>query len=165
MNAIHRAFLKTPIGFLEITGSENGIKSIYFLNFKVRIKRVPHQLHDCVTQLDEYFKGKRQAFSLPLDLVGSPFQKMVWEETLKIPYGKTASYQELAVKLGNPKAFRSVGGANAKNPLSIIVPCHRVLGQHGKLVGYAGGLWRKKWLLEHEHALAQGDLFYAKLSR
>lgn len=162
MNPVQRAFLKTPVGFIEVTGSEKGIRSLYFLNFKVRIKRVPHQLHDCVEQIEEYFSGSRHSFSLPLDLTGSPFQLKVWEETLKIPFGQTASYQELAVKVGNPNAFRSVGGANARNPVSIIIPCHRVLGQHGKLVGYAGGLWRKKWLLEHEHAFAQGDLFYTK---
>lgn len=162
MKSIQRAFLKTPVGFIEVTGSEQGIRSLYFLDFKVRISRVPHDLHSCIKQLEEYFAGTRQCFSLKLDLTGSPFQLKVWQETLRIPYGKTLTYQELAIKLGNPNAFRAVGGANGSNPVSIIVPCHRVLGQNGKLVGYAGGLPRKKWLLEHEHAFAQGDLFFSK---
>ncbi len=165
MNPFQRAFLKTPVGFLEVTGSEKGIRSLFFLDFKVRITRVPHHLHDCVTQLEEYFAGTRHGFSLTLDLEGSPFQLKVWQETLKIPYGKTASYQELAINLGNPNAFRAVGGANGSNPVSIIIPCHRVLGQNGKLVGYGGGLWRKKWLLEHEHSFGQGDLFFSKRTK
>ncbi len=162
MTAVQRAFLKTPVGFLEVTGTENGIRSLYFLDFKVRIARVPSHLHDCINQLEEYFAGTRKCFSLTLDLEGSPFQLRVWQQTLKIPYGTTVSYQELAKELENPNAFRAVGGANASNPVSIIVPCHRVLGGNGKLVGYAGGLPRKKWLLEHEHAFAQGDLFFSR---
>jgi len=162
MNYIQRAFLKTPIGYIEVTGSEMGIRSLYFLNFRVKITRVPHVLRNCITQLEEYFAGNRHCFSLTLDLESSPFRLSVLQETLKIPYGKTLSYQELAKNLGNPKAFRAVGGANGGNPISIIVPCHRVIGQDGKLVGYGGGLWRKKWLLEHEHAFSQRDLFYGK---
>ena len=160
MNPLHRAFLKTPIGFLEVTGSEKGIRTLCFIEFKVKIIRVPHPLHDCINQLSEYFEGSRQTFAVDLDISGSAFQLNVWQETLKIPYGKTISYSEMATQLGNPNAFRAVGGANGRNPVSILVPCHRVLGQNGRLVGYAGGLWRKKWLLEHEHAFSQGDLFF-----
>jgi len=159
---MQRAFLKTAVGYLEVTGSEAGIRSLYFLDFRVKITRVPHVLRDCITQLEEYFNGTRHSFSLTLDLQASPFRLSVLKETLKIPYGKTMSYQNLARKLGNPKAFRAVGGANGSNPISVIVPCHRVIGQDGKLVGYGGGLWRKKWLLEHEHAFLQRDLFYGK---
>lgn len=163
MNPIHRAFLKTPIGFLEVTGSEKGIQSLYFLDFRVRIQRVPSNLKSCIEQLKEYFAGSRKIFDLPLDLSGSSFQIQIWNELQKIPYGEAISYLELARRTGHSKALRAVGGANGKNPVSIIVPCHRVLGHDGKLVGYAGGLWRKKWLLEHEHAFAQRDLFYVKV--
>ncbi len=160
MKSLLRAFLKTPIGFIEITGSEKGVRSLYFLDFKVRLPRVPHELKEAVTQLHEYFTGERQEFTLDLDLEGSDFQLRVWNELQRIPYGKTISYHELAKNIGNANAFRAVGGANASNPVSVIVPCHRVLGTNGRLVGYAGGLKRKKWLLEHEHAFAQRDLFY-----
>jgi methylated-DNA-[protein]-cysteine S-methyltransferase len=147
MKSVLRAFIKTPIGFMELTGSEKGIQSARFLDFKVRISRIPHELKDAVAQLHEYYIGERRDFSVDLDLEGSEFQLKVWNELIKIPYGKTIS-------------FRAVGGANAANPVSVIIPCHRVLGTNGRLVGYAGGLKRKKWLLEHEHAFAQRDLFY-----
>lgn len=160
MKSLPRAFLKSPIGFIEITGSEKGLKSLYFLDFKVRIPRVPHELKNTVDQLEEYFTGERKDFTIDLDLTGSSFQLKVWNELTRIPYGKTITYHELARRTGNPIAFRAVGGANAMNPVSIIIPCHRVLGTNGRLVGYAGGLKRKKWLLEHEHAFAQRDLFY-----
>jgi methylated-DNA-[protein]-cysteine S-methyltransferase len=163
MNPIHRAFLKTPVGHLEVTGSENGIRTLYFLDFKVRPQHVPASLRACITQLEEYFNGTRQVFDLKLDLMGSPFQIKIWQELLKIDYGTTISYLELARNTGNIKAVRAVGGANGHNPVSIIVPCHRVIGANGKLVGYRGGLKRKKWLLEHEHAFSQRDLFYGKL--
>ena len=160
MNPVHRAFLRTPIGHLEVTGSENGVRSLYFLNFRVRPQHIPSCLRSCIAQLDEYFHGTRQKFDLKLDLEGSAFQLKVWNELLKIPYGTTISYMELAARIGNIKAFRAVGGANGHNPISIIVPCHRVIGSNGRLTGYRGGLKRKKWLLEHEHALLQRDLFY-----
>jgi methylated-DNA-[protein]-cysteine S-methyltransferase len=114
-------------------------------------------------QLEEYFHGARQDFDLKLDLSGSPFQLKAWQQLLKIPYGTTVSYLELARRMGDEKALRAVGGANGHNPVSVIVPCHRVIGANGKLVGYRGGLKRKKWLLEHEHAFAQRDLFYVKV--
>lgn len=162
MNAIQRAFLRTPVGYIEVTGSENGIRTLNFLNFKVKIHRVPFTLHPCINQLEEYFAGNRQFFEIPLDLIGTPFQMKVWTEMQKIPYGAVISYHELALRTGNGKASRAVGGASGRNPVSVIVPCHRVVGQDGKLVGYGGMLWRKKWLLEHEHAFAQRDLFYTK---
>jgi methylated-DNA-[protein]-cysteine S-methyltransferase len=102
------------------------------------------------TQLDEYFSRKREAFTLPLDLKGTEFQKKVWAELLNIPFGKTVSYKELSIRLGDVKAIRAVAAANGANPVSIIVPCHRVIGSDGSPTGYAGGLWRKQWLLEHE---------------
>jgi len=163
MDRIQRAFLKTPVGYLEITGSGKGIRSLFFLNFRVRTQRVPSDLKLCVGQLEAYFSGLRKTFDLELDLQGTDFQMRVWKEVQKIPYGSAISYHELARRTGNDNAFRAVGGANGRNPISIIIPCHRVVGHDGKLVGYAGGLWRKKWLLEHEHAFLQRDLFYMKL--
>jgi methylated-DNA-[protein]-cysteine S-methyltransferase len=162
MNPIKRAFLKTPMGYLEINGTEKGISKIEFLNFKVRITRVPATLRPCVNQLKEYILGKRHNFTIDLDLSGSSFQLRVWNELIKIPYGTTISYLELARRVGDIKALRAVGGANGANPVVIVVPCHRVIGSNGKLVGYGGGIKRKKWLLEHEHAFAQRDLFYGK---
>lgn len=163
MHSVQRAFLKTPIGYIEVTSSEKGIRSLYFLNFKVKPQHVPSVLKPCLQQLEEYFHGTRQTFDLPLDLSGTAFQLKVWNELLKIPYGQTISYHQLAERTGNINSFRAVGGANAHNPVSVIVPCHRVIGSTGRLVGYLGGLKRKKWLLEHEHAFAQRDLFYGKL--
>ena len=163
MNSRHRAFLKTSIGYIEVTGSDLGISSLTFLDFRVKPQNVPHCLKSAVQQLEEYFHGTRHVFDLPLDLQGSPFQLKVWNELLKIPYGQTISYIELARRTGNVKAVRAVGGANGHNPVSVIVPCHRVIGFNGRLVGYRGGLRRKKYLLELEHAFAQRDLFYGKL--
>ncbi len=110
-------------------------------------------------QLDEYFNGKRTMFELPLVLVGTDFQINVWNELLKVPYGITRSYKEQALAIGNLKAIRAVASANGKNPIWIVVPCHRVIGSDGSLTGYAGGLWRKKWLLEHENPTSQQSLF------
>jgi len=163
MNSIQRAFLRTPIGFVEVRGSEKGLKSLYFLDFRVRIHRVPFCLKSCIEQLEEYFSGSRKRFDLPLDMTGTSFQLDVWYEIQKIPYGTTISYHNLARRIGHTNALRAVGGANGRNPVSIIIPCHRVVGHDGKLVGYGGGLWRKKWLLEHENAFAQRDLFYEKV--
>ncbi len=163
MSPIHQAFLKTPIGYVEVTGSEKGITSLHFLDFRVRPRHVPPALKECIAQLDEYFHGSRKEFSVKLDLQGSEFQLRVWNELLTIPYGTAITYHELASRTGNVNAFRAVGGANGHNPVSVIVPCHRVIGSNGRLVGYRGGLKRKKWLLEHEHAFLQRDLFYGKL--
>ena len=134
-----------------------------FLDFRVKVHRVPACLKSCVEQLEEYFKGTRHSFDLKLDLHGTPFQLKTWKELLSVPYGSAISYLELARRTGDIRALRATGGANGKNPVCVIVPCHRVIGQGGKLVGYRGGLKRKKWLLEHEHAFAQRDLFYGKL--
>ena len=163
MNPVKRAFLKTPLGFLEINGSEKGISKIEFINMRVRINRVPAILKPCVTELKEYFTGERKDFTISLDLSGSDFQLKVWNELLKIPYGTTISYLELAKRMGDARAMQAVGGANGANPVVILVPCHRVIGSNGRLVGYGGGIKRKKWLLEHEHAFAQRDMFYLKV--
>jgi methylated-DNA-[protein]-cysteine S-methyltransferase len=156
---MEKTYYLAPIGLLEICGSEKGISSVTFVANVDNVIENPVCLRDCVTQLHEYFERKRKTFDLLLDLEGTDFQKKVWNELLKIPYGKTKSYNDIAIKLGDKEAVRAVGHANGKNPVSIIVPCHRVIGSDGKLVGYAGGLWRKKWLLGFENKDFQGELF------
>jgi len=114
------------------------------------VGEIPQCLKDCVRQLDEYFIGKRKEFELELLPQGTPFQMKVWQKLMEIPYGKTASYKDIAEAVDSPKAVRAVGGANNKNKICIIIPCHRVIGSDGSLVGYGGGIWRKEWLLKHE---------------
>lgn len=155
-----RAFLKTPLGILEILGSEKGIRSVSFKNdLPAADQAVPDSLRECHDQLREYFEGARKEFSLKLDLEGTEFQQGVWAELCKIDFGQTISYREQTLRLGDIKAIRAVASANGKNPVAVIVPCHRVVGSNGSLTGYAGGLWRKKWLLEHENPPAQTRLF------
>jgi len=110
----------------------------------------------CKAQFDEYFSGKRKIFDLPIKQSGTLFQEKVWNELIKIPFGKTISYLQLSQKIGNVKLIRAVGTANGRNNLAIVVPCHRVIGSDGSLTGYAGGLSRKQWLLEHENKYANG---------
>ena len=153
-------FINTPLGFTEIQGDENGISKIHVLNEECEIStKIPKELREAVLQLQEYFNGKRIEFSFKINPLGTDFQKKVWEELLNIPFGKTCSYLDLSKKLGDIKAIRAVASANGKNPLWIVVPCHRVIGSDGSLTGYAGGLWRKKWLLEHENPVKQESLF------
>ena len=152
--------IKTPLGFTEVKGDVNGISKIHVLDENVELSTIiPNDLIEAVTQLQEYFIGKRTEFTFKLNPKGTEFQKKVWQELLQIPYGKTCSYLELSKKLGDVKAIRAVASANGKNPLWIVVPCHRVIGTDGSLTGYAGGLWRKKWLLEHENPIKQESLF------
>lgn len=154
------AITKTPLGYTEITGDANGISKIHVLNEEVEIsKSIPKELKNAVSQLQEYFDGNRTQFDFKLNPDGTEFQKKVWQELLQIPFGKTCSYLDLSKKLGDVKAIRAVASANGKNPLWIVVPCHRVIGTDGSLTGYAGGLWRKKWLLEHENPIKQESLF------
>ena len=154
-------YLKTEIGSLEIKGDHNGLKSVVFVN-KVDEKdkkEIPKVLKESVNQLTEYFNGKRTHFTLKLSPEGTDFQKKVWKQLQEIPFGKTTSYQKMANLLGNPKVIRAAASANGKNPISIIIPCHRVIGSDGSLIGYAGGLHRKKWLLEFESPSPQQSLF------
>lgn len=144
----------SPIGVLEIIGTKETVLSILFTErdrpLYVRDSATPHVLKDAYLELDEYFKGERQTFTFPCMQDGTLFQKEVWGSLQDIPFGKTASYKDIAVSIGNEKAIRAVGSANGKNKLSIVIPCHRIIGSNGKLTGYAGGLWRKEWLLQHE---------------
>lgn len=155
-----QAYIKTPLGIAEISGDENGISSILaFDEGKPISDIIPHELQEAVTQLQDYFDGKRSNFTFKLNPSGTEFQKKVWQGLLEIPYGKTLSYQEFSIRLGDVKAIRAVASANGRNPLWIVVPCHRVIGSDGSLTGYAGGLWRKKWLLDHENPVKQQSLF------
>ncbi|MGM5469225.1 methylated-DNA--[protein]-cysteine S-methyltransferase [Flavobacteriaceae bacterium LMO-SS05] len=157
---MEECILKTPLGFTKILGDNQGIASITVLNTEEKISdTIPLELEECVHQLNEYFKGERTDFSLKLNLQGTDFQKRVWNALLNIPFGKTLSYLELSKKLGDVKAIRAVAHANGKNPIWIVVPCHRVIGSDGSLTGYAGGLHRKQWLLEHESPHKQHVLF------
>lgn len=153
------AYLQTPVGIAEFQGDEEGLASISILDENKPIGIIPEVLEDAVYQLKEYFEGSRQQFDLKLNPSGTDFQKKVWEALLEIPFGKTISYLDLSKKLGDVKAIRAVASANGKNPLWIVVPCHRVIGTNGDLIGYAGGLHRKKWLLEHESPAKQTALF------
>jgi len=160
MKLYDRAFLETPIGTAEIVGDKDGIVSISVRDEKTETcSEIPESLQDCVQQLKEYFKGSRSEFSLNLNPKGTAFQKKVWEELSRIPFGVTTTYLKQTLQLGNEKAIRAVASANGKNPIWIIIPCHRVIGSDGSLTGYAGGLWRKKWLLEHENPSGQTSLF------
>lgn len=152
--------IKSPLGFTKITGDDEGIQSVTVLNSEEKITDIiPIELEDCIMQLQEYFEGSRKQFQLKLNPQGTNFQKKVWKQLEQIPYGKTQSYLELSKQLGDVKAIRAVANANGKNPISIIIPCHRVIGSNGSLTGYAGGLHRKKWLLEHESPYKQQSLF------
>lgn len=154
------AYYKTPIGTAKIIGDENGIIAVSVLDEVIESsKNIPTCLQDCVQQLNEYFNGTRKEFNLKLNLQGTDFQKKVWNELANVPYGKTRSYLQQSKVLGDVKAIRAVATANGKNPIWIVIPCHRIIGSDGSLTGYAGGLWRKKWLLEHENPSPQQLLF------
>ncbi|MFE8698468.1 methylated-DNA--[protein]-cysteine S-methyltransferase [Cytobacillus sp. FJAT-53684] len=147
----------SPIGVLEIIGTDEAICSILFSDQEIVTNSfqedTPKVLTDCYSQIDNYFKGELQEFSFPYTFEGTDFQKTVWHALTDIPYAQTGSYKDIAVSIGNEKAIRAVGSANGKNKLSIVIPCHRIIGSNGKLTGYAGGLWRKEWLLQHEKAV------------
>ena len=141
--------LNTPIGLLIITATT---ETLEFIGYDLDdVEENPGELTEYVKgQLQEYFDGKRSVFDIPLQQPGTDFQKNVWNELLKIEPGKPISYAALSKRMNNPLAIRAIASANGKNKLMIVIPCHRVIGSGGELVGYAGGLWRKKWLLEHE---------------
>jgi len=154
-------YYQSPVGLIRIAGNEQFISEISFVD-KIekpptdKKKQIPQLVIQCVEELIQYFHGQRRSFDLPVSQVGSSFQQKVWNELAAIPFGKTISYLELSRRLGDSKAIRAAAAANGRNNVAIIIPCHRVIGSNNKLVGYAGGLWRKKWLLEHEAKLAHG---------
>lgn len=152
--------IASPIGYISINGDKNGITHIKMLNSEtVLSETIPDTLNDCVHQLNAYFEGSLNQFNLKLNPQGTPFQQNVWQYLLDIPHGKTLSYLELSKQLGDVKAIRAVAASNGKNPIAIVIPCHRVIGSDGSLTGYAGGLYRKQWLLNHESPNKQQTLF------
>lgn len=155
--------LVTEVKNILLKGDEAGVSEIVFVDeaeAKEMLTEIPVELQKAKQQLQDYFAGKRQVFDFALAPQGTSFQKKVWNELKNIPFGKTISYLDLAKRLGDPKVIRAAASANGKNPLPIVIPCHRVIGSDGSLTGYAGGLWRKKWLLEHEGIIAkQTSLF------
>jgi O-6-methylguanine DNA methyltransferase len=154
--------MASPIGMLRLVGGERGLREVYMGaevddgHLDPAWVRDAEPLREAVAQLQAYFVGTRTTFELPLDASGSPFQHRVWGALEAIPYGDTTCYADLAVRIGQPRAIRAVGRANATNPLPIVVPCHRVIGRSGALTGYGGGLDRKRWLLAHEAEVAAG---------
>ncbi|WP_196889530.1 methylated-DNA--[protein]-cysteine S-methyltransferase [Aureivirga sp. CE67] len=152
MSLESKTYLKTPIGVLEIIGTKEGVSSIIFKDdFEGKIsENVPEVLQESLKQLKEYFFEDRKEFSFKLNPKGTDFQLKVWKLLSEISYGKSISYSEQSERFGDLKAIRAIASANGKNPISVVIPCHRVIGKSGELTGYAGGIWRKKWLLEKE---------------
>jgi methylated-DNA-[protein]-cysteine S-methyltransferase len=155
----YTSYYKSSLGILEIVGDADFILSLDFVE-KEGSDTAEHAfcVQECVKQIDEYFKGKRKKFFLNLAPRGTEFQKAVWHQLEKIPFGKVASYGDIARAIGKPKACRAVGNANGKNPIAIIIPCHRIIGSDGSLTGYSSGLWRKEWLLKHEKGYSPDDI-------
>jgi methylated-DNA-[protein]-cysteine S-methyltransferase len=155
-SGIYRNWFESPVGWISTGVTEAGVCELFFREGR-DAQEDQHpllvMLHD---QLRAYFSGSLREFSLPLAPAGSPFQLKVWKELLNIGYGEVITYRDLGIRLGGPNYTRIAGQANGKNPVSLIIPCHRVIGMNGALTGYGGGLWRKKWLLEHEHRVAGG---------
>ena len=143
-------YLTTPLGPMEINASDTGIVSIHFKDQESNEIKSNTLTDNCKQQLKEYFASERTEFDLPLEQHGTDFQKQVWTALVDVKFGTVASYLNIAQAINNPKAIRAVGAANGKNPHTIIVPCHRIIGSNGTLTGYASGLKRKAWLLEHE---------------
>ena len=151
----YKTYYKSPLGLIIIVGTQDSILTLDFAEeMQPGDDDLPFCVKECVKQIAEYFEGKRKEFFLNLDPHGTNFQKLVWRQLEKIPFGQLVSYGDIARVIGNPNAGRAVGSANGKNPIAIIIPCHRVIGSDGSLTGYGGGLWRKEWLIEHE----RGDL-------
>ncbi len=158
MDSIFKTYYDSPIGIVELSATEKGLYGLYFVEEKFT-EKTNKVLEQSIQQLDEYFNEGQQNFDLPLDIQGSNFQQKVWEQLLTIPFGITKTYLDIAKNLGDRNLLRAVGNANGKNKILIIIPCHRVIGSDGKLTGFGGGIWRKKWLLEHEAKFIQGNLF------
>ncbi len=156
--SMQQVIMPSPIGDITIQSTSKGISYVGFYPVEnMQTDKVnEHTLTPiliCISELNEYFNGERTAFTVPLDTKGTDFQRQVWRALMNVEFGASKSYQDIALAINNPKAVRAVGAANGKNPISIIVPCHRIIGANGKLTGYAGGLSRKEWLLRHEGIL------------
>ena len=151
MDKLFRAYYQSTIGVLELVASTEALTNLDFIEqMRCDDPKLPMILQQSQQQLSEYFAGQRTTFDLPLAPAGTPFQQQVWQALSQIPCGQTMTYGELAAQIGKPNAYRAVGNANGKNKISLIIPCHRLVGSDGTLTGYGGGLWRKEWLLAHE---------------
>ena len=150
------SYCESPVGLLKITATDTVVTSILFTDTMNGPAYTNDVITDVQKQLKEYFNGSRKMFQIPFDQKGTAFQAKVWNLLCQIPYGKTISYSELSKQYGDLKAIRAVAAANGKNNLAIVIPCHRVIGSNATLTGYAGGLWRKKWLLDHEARFHSG---------
>jgi len=153
-------YYDSPIGLIKIGGTQNYITELSFIDDTSQLEfdtpGVSDMLHLCTEQLIEFFQGRRKTFEMPIHQEGTEFQHTVWNKLMEIPFGKTISYLDLAKKLGNPKVIRAAAATNGKNKIAILVPCHRVIGTDKNLVGYSGGMQRKKWLLQHEFRMLHG---------
>lgn len=162
MSATFTTYYQSPVGLLRISGTDQYLSEVHFVDNEEEAAltpgtdNLPPMAIQAIDQLIEYFQGQRRIFDIPVSQEGTEFQLKVWNELMNIPYGKTASYLDMARRLGDPKMIRAAASANGRNHIAIIVPCHRVIGTSGELVGYAGGLWRKKWLLGLEKRIAHG---------
>lgn len=150
--------IESPIGWVLIEGDALGVSGVNFVEEdNGKSEFLDHSILECAQQLQQYFDGKLNSFDVKTCLNGTDFQKQVWTMLQAIPFGATRSYLDIALALNNPNSTRAVGAANGQNRISIIFPCHRVIGSNGKLTGYAGGLWRKEWLLQHEQKHIYGE--------
>ena len=156
-------YMDSPIGVIEVQASAKGVTQVIFSGTAKKAIKTNEITHCCKQQLNEYFEGRRKKIGVPLDLQGTTFQKSVWNCLTQIPFGETRTYRDISDMLNNSKAVRAVGGANGRNPIGIIVPCHRVIGTNGTLTGYAGGNERKLWLLKHEGIEVKGSKVNDKL--
>ena len=160
MDELYYTYYESPIGLLKIAATPNYVSELSYVDDSSQIIHgepgICDVLHQCTEELIEFFSGRRKKFSVPVHQEGTDFQKRVWGELLEIPFGKTITYLEMAKHLGDTKAIRAAASANGKNNIAIIVPCHRVIGSDKSLTGYSGGLWRKKWLLQHEFRIVHG---------
>ena len=150
---MYLAYYDSPIGLIEVGGTETAVNTLYFVEQPQPEAVATPYLSEAIRQLAQYFAQTRREFDLNLAPKGTDFQQTVWQQLLTVPYGRTVSYMDIANALDKPKAVRAVGAANGQNPISVIIPCHRIIGSNGKLIGYGGGLWRKEWLLRHEGSL------------
>lgn len=158
---LQTTYYPSAIGPIEIVGTNEGIVSITFVeNISKSKSETPLCLKECVDQLNDYFEGTQRNFSLRLQMAGTEFQKQVWKQLMHLSFGETKSYGGIAGLIGNAKAVRAVGKASSKNKIAIVIPCHRVIGSDGSLTGYAGGVWRKAWLLRHERNLGRERVFW-----
>ena len=161
MDLFH-TYYQSPVGLIRISGTDQYVSEMIFIDniqkppLDPHKKQLPPMAIHAIEQLIQYFHGERRAFEFPIHQEGTDFQRKVWNELINIPFGRTISYLELSKRLGDTKAIRAAASANGRNNIAIVVPCHRVIGSKNDLVGYAGGLWRKRWLLEHENKVANG---------